>query len=269
MTDRTGPGGPRLRTVPLELVCEGCRRPFEITHCGRLPRLCPACKDDIEIRRKIGQLVPEGRCATCGESAPRKYRTYQRYCSDRCTPKCAAPNCDEKMKYRTPLGRLCPAHYVRWKTYGDTSTVLLIHDRRAPGPECKQCGGPRGDGYAKWFCSVRCTGRYRRGIDESYEWPCVDCGRSISIQGSRADAKRCALCRSVHPCLTANELAERDGATCGICGGPVDTSLSGRELMGPVVDHVIPRAHRGPNTPGNVQLAHMLCNARKQDRLTG
>jgi 5-methylcytosine-specific restriction endonuclease McrA len=50
----------------------------------------------------------------------------------------------------------------------------------------------------------------------------------------------------------------RDGYTCGICGGAVES--------GDVhIDHVVPKRHGGPTELGNLQVAHSQCNLRKRD----
>lgn len=55
---------------------------------------------------------------------------------------------------------------------------------------------------------------------------------------------------------------------CGICGKPVDKSLSGLDPMGPTVDHIIPVARGGhPADLDNLQLAHRSCNRMKSDKL--
>lgn len=65
---------------------------------------------------------------------------------------------------------------------------------------------------------------------------------------------------------TTEEIAERDGSRCGICKGPVDMSLSGRDEQGPTIDHITALANGGHDTLDNVQLAHRACNTAKGDR---
>ncbi|RVW06740.1 HNH endonuclease [Rhodococcus spongiicola] len=69
--------------------------------------------------------------------------------------------------------------------------------------------------------------------------------------------------------MSARQLALRDGAICGICGGDVDMSLSRKDdgAMCPSVDHIVPRSLGGSHDPSNLQLAHMVCNMRKSDRV--
>lgn len=59
----------------------------------------------------------------------------------------------------------------------------------------------------------------------------------------------------------------RDGGTCGICCQPIDPLLPWPHRMSKTLDHVIPLAKGGTHEPANVQLAHAVCNSRKNDRL--
>lgn len=63
--------------------------------------------------------------------------------------------------------------------------------------------------------------------------------------------------------VTVAGLRERDGDACGICGMPIDFSLSGRNALGRSVDHVLPRSKGGAHSWANTQLAHLRCNISK------
>ena len=54
---------------------------------------------------------------------------------------------------------------------------------------------------------------------------------------------------------TRRGVLERDGYTCGYCGGYGDT-----------LDHVVPESRGGENTWGNLVAACAPCNGRKADR---
>ena len=54
---------------------------------------------------------------------------------------------------------------------------------------------------------------------------------------------------------------------CGICGMPVDKSLSYPHPMSPTVDHIIPCAKGGSDDLDNLQLAHRQCNRLKSDKM--
>lgn len=69
--------------------------------------------------------------------------------------------------------------------------------------------------------------------------------------------------------LRRQVIAESDG-TCGICGGGIDLTLSGRHRLGPQVDHIIPPAHGGAEHDlENLRCVHLLCNQRKGQKTTG
>lgn len=57
---------------------------------------------------------------------------------------------------------------------------------------------------------------------------------------------------------------------CGICGRPVDKSLKFPDPMSACIDHIVPIARGGhPSAMNNLQLAHLVCNRAKSDRLAG
>lgn len=55
---------------------------------------------------------------------------------------------------------------------------------------------------------------------------------------------------------------------CGICGKRVDFSLKFPDPMSPTIDHIIPVSKGGhPSDIDNLQLAHLICNRMKSDKL--
>lgn len=64
------------------------------------------------------------------------------------------------------------------------------------------------------------------------------------------------------------EIWERDNGVCGICRTPIDPDLLWPHKMSKTLDHVIPLAKGGTHEPDNIQLAHAVCNSRKNDRVT-
>ena len=58
------------------------------------------------------------------------------------------------------------------------------------------------------------------------------------------------------------DIYERDNGICRLCGEPV--SRDDFHL-----DHIVPRKLDGVHRPENVQIAHPVCNLRKQDKLDG
>ncbi len=59
------------------------------------------------------------------------------------------------------------------------------------------------------------------------------------------------------------KMYERDGWICQICREPVDPTLRYPDPMSASLDHIIPLARGGTHEPGNVQLAHWICNVKK------
>jgi hypothetical protein len=66
---------------------------------------------------------------------------------------------------------------------------------------------------------------------------------------------------------TARRLAQRDGPRCWLCGNDVDLSAPAGSPASASVDHVVPRARGGGSEPGNLRLAHRVCNGRRGSRL--
>jgi len=66
---------------------------------------------------------------------------------------------------------------------------------------------------------------------------------------------------------TLTEIAARDQKICGLCGKPVNMLLSGMDMDGPTIDHVVPLSKGGNDTRSNVQLAHRSCNLRKNNKI--
>jgi hypothetical protein len=63
-------------------------------------------------------------------------------------------------------------------------------------------------------------------------------------------------------------IAQRDGMTCQLCHQPVDLTLKSGlrgEDLGPSLDHIVPRAHGGPDTVENLQLTHWICNKTRRN----
>ena len=71
--------------------------------------------------------------------------------------------------------------------------------------------------------------------------------------------------------VTLKKLIHRDKGICQICGKPIDCYDVSEHCVGPYypsIDHIIPLSKGGNHTWDNVQLAHMICNAKKCDSIT-
>lgn len=65
---------------------------------------------------------------------------------------------------------------------------------------------------------------------------------------------------------TTDEVIVRSCGICGLCGRPVDLSLSWPDPLSRSIDHILPISAGGPDHLGNVQLAHLACNIAKGNR---
>lgn len=100
------------------------------------------------------------------------------------------------------------------------------------------------------FCSTKC----RKINNKKYHKN----GKSAR----KAKLKMVESCR-----YSRDAIFERDGWQCHLCGKPVDRRAVVPDPMAPTIDHVIPLALSGPDTPRNVRCAHFLCNSNKGDSL--
>lgn len=71
--------------------------------------------------------------------------------------------------------------------------------------------------------------------------------------------------------ITLKKLIVAKGLRCAICGGMCDLNdHSWTDYAGPTypsIDHIIPMSKGGSHTWDNVQVAHMICNSRKGDKI--
>jgi len=60
---------------------------------------------------------------------------------------------------------------------------------------------------------------------------------------------------------------ERDEGLCGICAEAIDLALDWPHRMSLTLDHIVPLARGGEHSYQNSQVAHAVCNSRKNDRI--
>lgn len=181
---------------------------------------------------------------------------------------CSFKDCENKAR----KSGLCSGHYLQSRE-GKSLKPLAY---KSKGYTCAFCGGPSGKlrGFRK-YCSAKCQRLfYRHGEPLPDEWSCTLCGKSYPyiIEGRRRvkhGTRMCDACRlaSAKHGYSPAQLAQRDGLDCGLCGNPVDLSLKHPDLMRGSVDHILPTSLGGSNEPENVQLAHLHCNIKKNNRV--
>lgn len=61
------------------------------------------------------------------------------------------------------------------------------------------------------------------------------------------------------------QLFDRDAGMCGICRQPVDPKVAWPDKMSKTLDHIVPLSRGGRHSWANAQLAHAVCNSRKNN----
>lgn len=270
----------RQATGRAPVKCEDCPAMFMPQPQGAIPKRCPECRA-VAVRRwkaegyrRSAAAVPADntrpcRRPECKEVVRRNWNVYPDYCSDGCKPRCSVDPCDEPAR---KMG-WCAAHYSQWRQKGEVKPFIY---KWAAAGECVVCGEETGveSGFKK-YCSAPCKAFAHYHCGTLPEKPkCVHCWKDIlatmpSGRRRRFDARICRRCRQDlrKYGVSAEQLAERDGPDCRLCGEAVDMTKRAPDPGCPSVDHRIPRARGGTNDPANLQLTHLICNILKHDKL--
>lgn len=221
-------------------VCDACGVALIVPKAGPLPRYCSQpCRSADQYARHRRESW-SGVCGGCGvvlnpDGGRRKF------CSSRCRnygPPRSCGSCGA-MAQRPPDAincRRCKAQAI-----SRAKRIRLAFTIRW----CKQCGcefTPRQN--QQWFCSKRCVNRLK-------------CFNRRSWRKTGSDGEMIALA----------DVYQRCAGRCGICGLLVDKMLRWPDPWSASIDHVIPLSRGGPHTKSNVQLAHLGCNSRKNNKV--
>ena len=111
------------------------------------------------------------------------------------------------------------------------------------------------------FCSVECRDKRKKELVKEYR------ARGTHSSGKHTSRARKFGCKSDKG-ITLKKLIKRDGLRCAICGEMCDLNdRSYGKWCGakyPSIDHIYPLSKGGGNTWDNVQIAHIICNSRKE-----
>jgi 5-methylcytosine-specific restriction endonuclease McrA len=203
-------------------------------------------------------MTPAKTCQKCGTSFVQNYtRGRPRlYCSRKC-----------RLALQT-MKRRKPQDHEKCLTCYETLTVVKSNQK---------------------FCSQRCRevaairrARIRRNQGFDGSRACADCEKLFEIDRPRSMRKYCSECRrrrkqdtdarksqrrraAGHP-VSLSEVVAARGQRCHICQRKINLNLSGRDLMGPTIDHILPVSMGGTNDLANLNIAHRVCNMRRGNR---
>lgn len=227
------------------------------------------CPRHYSSWRRTGCAVKT--CAGCGEPLERLKLRYK-YCSESCKPRCSVRGCDGPVR----RNGWCDSHCSQHRRTG-VELVPLKYKWGDVVP-CLNCGKKHDGQRWRRYCSSACQVAYCRfGGPRPKSTNCVLCGVEIDLtERGRGGQQRKRSTKFCRPCkwdyrrykMSARQLAVRDGTACGICGLPVDMTLTRAESFEcPSVDHIVPRSRGGSHEATNLQLAHLRCNRLKSDRI--
>lgn len=276
-------------TYPIGVVepgrCQWCGKPSGFLKNGRAKKWCgDYCATSASSFRLTGRVAPLEKqdapkmCAGCGEPLPvmKRQGNPRRWCSESC--RVAA------YRRRNPEYRQRSADAARRRAAEREAL-------KPPKPRCAHCGdemhcrrsdvkycGKRECQAAKRAAALAsapecfvdgCSNRVRaRGMCSTHyvkTWATENREKhlaNVRTQGMRYRArKRGAFVENVH----RDDVLERDGWRCQICGKKIPKTAAYPDPLSPSVDHVVPLSLGGKHEMKNVQAAHLICNAVKSD----
>lgn len=238
-------------------------------------RLCKACvaqayRSRVERSRAIAPTVKPPatkECRRCGEIKPRsafhRYHGWpdglQRICKDCASARSAASyqrNRAKRLAAEAARRQADPEEDRAKKQRWAEANRGKVRDQK------RAYRNRQGDGLKAYFAEYR--QRYIEAV-RAYgrRWNRANKDKVYENTHRRHVRLRNALAVPIDPLA----IFERDGWVCQLCGHPVDPSLGDRHPMMRSLDHVIPISKGGNHEPSNVQLAHLVCNMRKGDRV--
>ena len=134
---------------------------------------------------------------------------------------------------------------------------------------CTECNASFDPRHPKQrFCSPRCRYRNRDALPHRREYDRdrhrerreADTAAPTGWHNAKATAAWYGVEYEEFP---REEIYERDGWVCGLCGDDIDRTLSWPDPKSASIDHVIPWSRGGAHTRANVQAACLDCNLRK------
>ena len=224
--------------------CKECGQEFRTSHKNQ--KYCSIdCRDKDSWKNKREKI----KCKICGDQfLPNK--SEQKYCSQQCGSEAAAKTMKENGTYdsyteieNSPIN----------KKYSDEEMIVI----------CENCGKEfRKSHYDRdrKYCSRDCF----------YDAIGIDKKEKSNLKQRKSDyhmRKRAKRFNVKVEEITPIEIFKRDNWACQICGKKVKKDKYYPDPMSPSIDHIIPLSKGGDHIKKNVQLTHLRCNIKKQDKV--
>lgn len=147
----------------------------------------------------------------------------------------------------------------------DEARARLLEDHNRRTKACAACGAPFLQRNTISTCSDKCRAEQlrqsrRRALRK----------RRALGKDDRGKARKRARRHGVaYEFISRRYVMERDGWTCGICGGSIPKKAVVPHPNAGVLDHIVPISKGGPHLKHNVHAAHFACNNLKRDGSVG
>ena len=111
------------------------------------------------------------------------------------------------------------------------------------------------------------SGQYRKRYPKQPDnWRKNNPEKARELWRKEAHQRRAAKRAACAEKFTREEVLDRDGWRCGICGKRIGKTYKHPHPRSASLDHVVPLARGGNHTLANAQAAHLECNLRKNAR---
>lgn len=242
-------------------------------------------RSDLDVKYSGRVLV----CRWCGELFWRKNHAGRptNYCSREHKRLAANEFNRVRLRRSAPAKRAATAERLRSERADKRRRLQERVEARQAMRSCECCGQEfkPTTPWTQKYCSEHCRNvhkaRLRRISRAGDRTPivarvCIECARTFiaDARGHRflcsTDCRRLVYKRTKtrlgKPELTVQEVGDRDGWRCHICGRLVRSRVYRGRKMDPTIDHLIPYSADGSHDAVNLALAHLTCNSTRNSR---
>ena len=235
-------GGYKNKKSSLEVQCKQCGHTFKrsIDYIKRERFECPECKRIREAPILEARRQEQERLKTQREEERNRQREEQKQRAE-------AENAE-----------------VLFHMMNDKNHVCIVCGKRFSKAEFMKDKGLTLIPTSPKYCSKECERKHRNKVGNSRPDR-----RKWRTGNHRHRARKYGV--PYESGITLAKLIKRDGLRCALCGGMCNLNDHGwSEYSGatyPSIDHIIPMSKGGGHTWDNVQIAHMICNSLKSNKL--